>query len=371
MVRGLKNIVLVFGFFVFGILFSSWGYRGHEKIAEKSVGFFTVQMEQFVGWIPYIVDHSPDPDSRKSSDSSEGSKHYIDIDSYPEYIKYGAIPNEIDSLIIKYGRSFVYDQGILPWATFATYDSMVSCFSRRDFEKAKYFAADLSHYVADGHMPLHITSNYNGQYTGNTGIHSRYESDMVNRFLSKINYEGSELKKIENMNDYVFNYLYQSYPYIDSIIAADNYAKTVDQNTSSSAYTDAIWKKTETFTNELFRRASYAYSEIFYNAWMEAGSPNIDDNTDVNKSDFNAFQITSISSDNDKNLVVNYFLPESDSLSIEMIDINGKIIQQISQSIQVAGDNELLLTTNGYISGVYFLILKSSNEIAIKKIVIL
>jgi hypothetical protein len=40
-------------------------------------------------------------------------------------------------------------------------------------------AADIGHYVADMHQPLHLTRNYNGQLTGNYGIHARYEGQMI------------------------------------------------------------------------------------------------------------------------------------------------------------------------------------------------
>ena len=77
---------------------------------------------------------------------------------------------------------FVIDQGVLPWATQITYDSLVNCFTRFDWAKAVLFASDLGHYVGDAHNPLHITRNYNGQYSGNYGVHSRYESGMINAF---------------------------------------------------------------------------------------------------------------------------------------------------------------------------------------------
>ena len=75
-------------------------------------------------------------------------------------------------------------------------------------------------YVADGHMPLHITRNYNGQYSGNHGIHSRYESNMIDEFENEISYDGQEIHCINDVRNYVFTYLYQNYTYVDSILLA-------------------------------------------------------------------------------------------------------------------------------------------------------
>ena len=40
-------------------------------------------------------------------------------------------------------------------------------------------AADLGHYLADAHVPLHTTGNYNGQRTNQTGIHALWETHNV------------------------------------------------------------------------------------------------------------------------------------------------------------------------------------------------
>jgi len=83
------------------------------------------------------------------------------------------------------------DQGILPWAILKTADSLPSCFENNDMHKAMLLAADLGHYIGDSHMPLHITRNYNGQYTGQYGVHSRYESNMIGTFQNQIVYDGT------------------------------------------------------------------------------------------------------------------------------------------------------------------------------------
>ena len=45
-------------------------------------------------------------------------------------------------------------------------------------------AADLGHYLADAHVPLHTTGNYNGQRTNQTGIHALWETHNVEHLMA-------------------------------------------------------------------------------------------------------------------------------------------------------------------------------------------
>ena len=44
----------------------------------------------------------------------------------------------------------------------------------------------LAHYIQDAHQPLHATNNYDGQLTGNNGIHARFETALFERFQSRL-----------------------------------------------------------------------------------------------------------------------------------------------------------------------------------------
>jgi len=203
-----RNSSKLAGAIVLSIILSGWGYTGHYKISERTSKSLGNKIEGFENWMPFIADHSSDPDYRKSWVKAEFPKHFIDIDNYPEFTANGSINHHLDSLTVKYGEAFVTEQGTLPWTTLATFDSLSSCFKRKDWHNAKLWAADLSHYVGDGHMPLHVTHNYDGQETGNKGIHSRYESKMVTAFANSIAGTITNAEYINNVPSYIFNYLY-------------------------------------------------------------------------------------------------------------------------------------------------------------------
>lgn len=212
------------------------------------------------------------PTTEKSSDPTEGNKHFIDIDNYQEFLA-GNFPYSIDTLIARYGWDYVWQQGILPWATKYALDSLTSALQRRDWERAKLIAADLGHYVADGHQPLHITKNYDGQLTGQRGIHSRYESQMINRYQGEITFSSEPVTYVQDPINFIFNYLFESYSYLDDVLKADSIAKSIAGNTNSETYYLNLWNNTSTFTKYLFQKGSNRLASLIYTAWVNAGSP--------------------------------------------------------------------------------------------------
>lgn len=202
-----KLVIPILALLTLSVLLTSWGKVGHSKISESAALSFNQQMQDFQAWTSFLVAHASDADTRKSADPTEGPKHYIDIDNYSDYNTKGRIPQTFDSVNTLYGSTFVKTNGTLPWATKAAFDSLRNCLQRHDFTKAKIVAADLGHYVADGHMPLHITKNYDGAETNQSGIHSRYESTMIGAKIGQIAYSGNDALEITDVNQYIFNYI--------------------------------------------------------------------------------------------------------------------------------------------------------------------
>jgi hypothetical protein len=344
-------------------LLSSWGFTGHKSISEGAEKSFHQSMEQLKMWVDVIAMHSGDADKRKSWDDTEGIKHYIDMDNYPGFDSLGFVPHYYDSAVALYGESFVKQQGTLPWATLITYDSLVAAFSCSDFDKAVLLAADLSHYVADGHMPLHLTVNYNGQLTGNKGIHSRYESSMINRYIAHIQFDSVGIELLTDVRDYVFDYMYSCYPYVDSILIADNYARTIDANTSSSAYLAAMWDSTENFTNKLFSDASVAFATMFYNAWYEAGSPDLTVHTFADEIVKNEFSLQNVYfNSNDSILNLQYSIDQAMLLQFNIVDASGKLYFTFEKDELNSGLYEEVFAGLHLPAGVYILTMSSEGK---------
>lgn len=355
----------------FSLLFISWGYQGHYKISEESKQSFHEEMAEFLDWANILALHASDADERKATDPNEGPRHYIDIDNYPVFLEEGRIPQTYDSVVAIYGESFVIDQGILPWATKTTYDSIVSCFLRHDWDKAGLFAADLGHYVADGHMPLHITMNYNGQYTGNTGIHSRYESTMINAYISQINYMGHQISAISDVNEYIFSYLYNNYVYVDSVLLADDYAKEMSGgSTSSTVYKQALWDKTKDFTIPLFSMASKRLAELIYTAWVEAGKPDIN-TSGVDEFSKPSFVLENIYPNPFSNSTNIYFsLKKNSDVELLVLDATGRVVTQLANGALPEGEYQYQWNAGDSQEGLYYLVLDCNSQRQIRKMIL-
>jgi len=350
------------------LILISWGGTGHFNITQKAALSFNAEMQPFTDWLPYLAQHSSDADDRKSWDPNEGIKHYIDIDNYPEFVRDGFITQSLSELIAQHSQSMVFDNGTLPWTTIHTYDSLVKYLRLENWEKAKYFAADLSHYVADGHMPLHITRNYNGQYTGNTGIHSRYESTMINYRINQITYTGKSIAPIANVSDYVFNYMYAHYKYVDSILLADTYAQSITGSTSSIAYKDTLWAKTKYFTPVLFKNASHALAELMYNAWLEAGNPSLITN---NASQATMLELLIAPNPFKSSTNISFTLNQETEVLLQMMDLTGKQLAVIANGNLSPNSYSLNWDSGNLPAGIYLVELRTSNTRQVKKLALM
>jgi hypothetical protein len=367
----LKTKLLVPFTAVIAFFFLGWGNVGHYIINYNTILSALPEMEFFNTWADSLAAHASDADYRRSWDPDEAPKHYIDIDNYPEFIENGSIPQDFDSLVAVHGISFVMDQGILPWAIINTADSLESLFEINDMHQAMLIAADLGHYIADSHMPLHITRNYNGQYTGQYGVHSRYESDLIESFQSQIIYDGDSLQYIDNVPDFVFNMLYDNYQYVDSVLYADSLAEAYAGNHNSTAYYNKFWEIAGDFTIGLFKKASYRIACVIYTEWINAGgSPTgINERGRSSLSDFHLFQ--NYPNPFNPVTIINYRIPAGNHVSLKVYNVLGKEIAVLVNDFKAAGVYSVQFRADNLPSGTYFYNLNVGSYSESKKMILL
>ena len=114
----------------------------------------------------------------------------------------------------------------------------------------------MGHYVGDGFMPLHIAANYDGQLSGQTGIHRRYEETMIDQHIDDIQFKYSRCSKVEKVQKYIFGYLYSNHSYVGLLLQADSRAFEMAGNRYNEIYYEALWDKTELFTRKLLEESS-------------------------------------------------------------------------------------------------------------------
>jgi hypothetical protein len=252
----------------------AWGETGHKIINRKAVDYFPAEMKDFRSWRDFLGEHASDPDIRRLTDKSEAPRHFIDIDYYKEFLIGRMIENK-DSLIAIYGDSTVTKVGLLPWATLETFNNLVKAFRERNRDKAMMLAADLGHYVADGHQPMHCVVNYNGQLTNQEGVHARYETEMVNRYADELenSFDSTEISLVKSPLDFIFGYIFGSNSVCDVLLDADLLATKDAGNTTSDEYYRIMWFRTKYITEVQFNKAAQDFAALVYTAWVEAGKP--------------------------------------------------------------------------------------------------
>ena len=364
-----KKVVLPF-ILLFSFFFLGWGHLGHHIISYNTILSALPEMSFFEYWADSLAAHASDADIRKYFDPNEGPKHYIDIDNYPEFLSTGTIPQSFDSVVAIHGYSFVIDQGILPWAILWVADSLQTAFENNDWNRAMLLASDLGHYIADAHMPLHITKNYNGQITNQTGVHSRYESNLVEDFQNQIQYDGDSLQYINNLPDYIFNMLYENYQYVDSVLYADAIAKAYAGNTQDTAYYNKFWEIAKNFTIRLFKNASYRITCVIYTAWINAGGvTNINISENRQPESFKLFQ--NYPNPFNPGTTISYTLPNSGNVTFKIYNILGDEVATLINEVKPAGNYEVEFNANGLASGIYFYQLKAGEFVQTKKMILM
>ena len=252
----------------------AWGSTGHHIINLKAPMHLPDSMGVLKADSLYYYQHASDADGKKvpgdTNFFAEAPRHFIDIDWYPNY---HSLPHSRDSVVALYGWNTVKSQGVNPWATVMELDSLTAQLRRGATAKAESTMADIGHYVGDAHQPLHCANNFDGQFTGNNGVHSRYETSMINTYQSQIVIHHDSIHYIAKPLDFIFAYILHANMYVDSIMAADNYAKGLTGGVYNTTYYSALWQKTGPFTIDQFQRATVDLASLWYTAWVNSLSP--------------------------------------------------------------------------------------------------
>jgi hypothetical protein len=273
----MKKIFLMIVFSIFLSNLFGWGGLAHRIITQKAMENLPAEMNFPAAWRQYIIEHCTDPDIRKDETPGEEERHYIDIDFYEEFNR-GEMITSKQELIDKYGVEKVIEMGVLPWAIMETYRNLVSAFQQKNFDDILLFSSDLAHYVEDASQPLHVILNYNGKLSNQRGIHSRYETVMIEMYEDEL-WQKLTLKPAEKMNldlDSIFDYISDSNSLSPVIFAADLHALKYTQNHEEKydeEYYKLLWFKTGYITKIRFEEAINVLSSLIYSAYLEAGHP--------------------------------------------------------------------------------------------------
>ncbi|MFN7975698.1 MAG: hypothetical protein U0166_25720 [Acidobacteriota bacterium] len=150
-----------------------WGHDAHELINDAAIDALPdgPLKERLVRNRPAVVFGGAEPDLIfRAHYDAEAERHFFNLDQLDrpdERGRYGGAPLT-EAALEGCGRPRT---GRLPIAIAELYEELVAALSIGDDAKAARTAGLLGHYVGDATMPLHATGNFDGQETGNAGVH--------------------------------------------------------------------------------------------------------------------------------------------------------------------------------------------------------
>jgi|SRR5579872_825831 len=201
----------------------AWGEAGHMMISRAAAESLPSSVPAFLRTPDAATEIAllgPEPDNLKDAGTSEDhdadTGHYVDVgdDGTIAGVPLGALPptREAYDTALRAAGTNEYKAGYLPYSIMDGFEIVrkdlaywraddYMAHNATDAGARAYFAGlrnvretltirDIgwwSHFVGDGSQPLHVTLHFNGwgKYPGSQGLHARFESDYVARYIDE------------------------------------------------------------------------------------------------------------------------------------------------------------------------------------------
>lgn len=273
------------------LLNTGWGFFVHQRINRLAVFTLPPEMIRFYKkHLQYISGAAVNPDRRRYLVPEEGARHYIDLDRYDNK----ELPLYWMDAVARYSEDSLQQHGVLPWYLPVMVKRLEEAFAAQNTEDILRYSAELGHYVGDAHVPLHTTSNYDGQLTGQRGIHALWESRLPELFHEDYNFFVGPAAYVENVQGAAWDMVRQSHTMVDTVL---QFEKELSEHGETRYSYETKGKKTEKvfsfpysrkFHDRLagmverrWRSSVRMTASLWYTAWVNAGQPDLSRLLDV------------------------------------------------------------------------------------------
>ena len=271
------------------VLLGAWGFPAHKAIHAAAIHTLPPPLHSFFKrHAAFIIEHAVDADRRKFTVPEEGPRHYIDLDRLPH-----DLPRSWHAACARLTEDSLNASGIAPFHAPRVYARLVDAFDRGDEAAILRCAVDLGHYLADMHVPLHTTSNHNGQHTGQRGVHALWEGRLPERYLPSYHLTPGTggVRRAEYTRDFegvCWNAVHASHAAVDSVLEAERDVRAaigddasfawvergrVRERLHSDAFVEAYHRALHGQIERRMQAAVVAIGDAWTSAWIDAGSP--------------------------------------------------------------------------------------------------
>ena len=266
-----------------------WGFFGHQMINRYAI--YLLPPEMVVFFKPnadYLAAHAVDPDKRRYLLAEEGPRHYIDLDRYGPP-PWADLPRSWNLAVEKFTADTLQKHGIVPWWVQTMQRRLIKAFREKDKPRILKVAAELGHYIADAHVPLHASSNHNGQFTGQKGIHGLWESRIPELLAEKSwDFWIGKAEYLPDPGAFIWDRVMESGWAADTVLRLEreltrsfpgNEKYAFEERNGvlvrqyAASFTLAYDQQMKGMVERRMRAAIFAVASFWYTAWVDAGMP--------------------------------------------------------------------------------------------------
>lgn len=273
------------------LLCGSWGFLMHRTTTQLAVYPLPAAMQPFfVQNLPYLVRYSVRPDERRNSDKTEDTKHFIDFEAYGKDAP-NKMPTAWEAAVAKYSKDTLLKYGYVPYWVVEMKARLTAAFRAGNRDSILFYAADMAHYIEDAHVPLHTTLNYDGQLTGQKGLHSLWESTVPELGLDRFNLAGKKKARyLKNPAKEIWKTVRRSYKLVPDVLRIEREVSAAFTDSTkyrvqvrngrevrsySTAFARAYGLRVQGVANDQALRAAGLVADFWYTAWVDADSPDL------------------------------------------------------------------------------------------------
>jgi hypothetical protein len=270
---------------------SSWGFLVHRTVNQLAIYSLPAPLQSyFHNEMAYLVENAPRPDIRRNTDKTEDTKHFIDLEMFGPKAVYD-MPLDWESAVKKYGVDSLKKYGWGPYNAMMQMEHLTQAFKSKNKDSILFYAADLGHYIGDLHVPLHTTTNYDGQLTGQKGLHGLWESYIPELNLNDYDlYSKHTAVYLKNPAEALWKDIRKANALLPEMFAKET--KLTAKFTPETKYKTMVryGKETKTYTKEFAEAyaielgptingqliaSANLLSDFWYTAWVNAGKPDL------------------------------------------------------------------------------------------------
>jgi hypothetical protein len=249
----------------------AWGERAHEIINAAAVENLPEPLRAFFrARQAFLVEHAIDPDRLAKENAEERPHHYTEVEAYDSYPFNVFRKQFVEERLGPTAAQLQHGDSLWQIERFTL--KLSEDLRRRRWDDAERDAVFTAHYAADLTQPLHAVMNYNGQLTNQTGIHSRFESDLVNALGNRWALAARPVVIETDLRARIFQEYLATYQCQNLVFAADRIA-LAGWNYSDPRYFADFEKLAGLLAKRRIEAGVCFVSSLWYTAWVRAGKP--------------------------------------------------------------------------------------------------